>query len=86
MRTIAAFALAATIALTGIQAVIAQPAGKGPGQGPVTTQCKSDIDKFCADKKHDGEMRACLEARKSEVTTACRTALGTTGAGKGRKQ
>lgn len=73
-----------TVAAAG--SVVAQAPSKGPGQGPVVTQCKDDIAKFCADKKHDGEVRACLETKKGQVTAACKTALDTTGAGKGRKQ
>jgi hypothetical protein len=37
-------------------------------------------------KSHDGEVRACLETKKAEVTLACKTALDTTGGGQGRKQ
>ncbi len=72
--------------VTAAGSVVAQGPGKGPGQGPVITQCKDDIAKFCADKQHDGEVRACLETKKGQVTAACKTALDTTGAGKGRKQ
>lgn len=55
--------------------------------GPVATACKDDIPKFCAGKEHArGEVRACLEANKDKVSAACKTALGTTGPGKGQGQ
>ncbi|HWE19682.1 MAG TPA: hypothetical protein VG758_21285 [Hyphomicrobiaceae bacterium] len=52
--------------------------------GPVATTCKDDIAKYCAGKTHDGEVRACLTAAKGKVSAACRTALDTTGPGKGK--
>jgi len=53
-------------------------------QGPVATACKDDIPKFCAGKEHgQGEIRACLEANKDKVSVACKTALDSTGPGKG---
>jgi uncharacterized protein YcgI (DUF1989 family) len=58
--------------------VLAEEAGLGP-RGLLTTACASDIDKLCADKVHDGGVRACLEARKAEVTKLCRTALDSRG-------
>ncbi|MEZ5817390.1 MAG: cysteine rich repeat-containing protein [Hyphomicrobiaceae bacterium] len=51
--------------------------------GPVATACKDDIAKLCAGKKHNGEVRSCLEANKAKVAAACKTALDTTGPGKG---
>lgn len=53
--------------------------------GPVATQCKDDIAKLCAGKQHNGDVRACLEAAKDKVAPACKTALDTTGPGKGGK-
>jgi hypothetical protein len=56
-------------------------------QGPVAMACKDDIAKYCADKEHGkGEVRACLEAAKDKVTAECKTALDTTGPGKGMGQ
>ena len=52
--------------------------------GPVATACKNDIAKHCAGKTHDGEVRACLMAAKGKVSSACQTALDTTGPGKGK--
>lgn len=55
--------------------------------GPVATNCKAEIAKFCADKKHGrGEVRACLDARKEELSDACKKALETTGPGRGKGQ
>ena len=75
------FALAA-IPVIALGSAFAQPSGKGPGQGPVITQCKQDIGKFCAGKQHQGDVRACLEAKQAEVTPACKTALDTTKKGR----
>lgn len=86
MNTTAKLAIAACLALSAVGTTLAQQPGKGPGQGPVIAQCKDDIAKFCAGKSHDGEVRACLEGKKAQVTAACKTALDTTGGGKGRKQ
>lgn len=86
MKTTVKLTVAACLALAAVSASFAQQPGKGPTQGPVITQCKDDIAKFCAGKSHDGEVRACLEAKKAEVTAACKTALDTTGGGQGRKQ
>ena len=56
-------------------------------QGPVAMACKDDIAKYCAGKEHGkGEVRACLEAAKDRVTDECKTALDTTGPGKGTGQ
>jgi cysteine rich repeat protein len=53
--------------------------------GPVATMCKDDIAKYCAGKTHgDREVRACLEANKAKVSADCKTALETTGGGKGK--
>lgn len=52
--------------------------------GPVATACKDDIAKLCAGKPHDGKVRICLETNYDKVTAACKTALDTTGGGRGR--
>jgi Cysteine rich repeat len=55
-------------------------------QGPVAAACTEDMQKFCADKQHgQGQVRACLEANKDKVSVDCKTALDTTGPGKGKK-
>ena len=51
--------------------------------GPVATSCADDIAKLCADKPHDGSVRICLEQNYDKVSTACKTALDTTGGGRG---
>ena len=71
--------IAATIAFAG--AALAQ----GQGQGPVAAACGDDIAKFCAGKEHGGGVvRGCLEANKDKVSEACKTALNSTGPGRGR--
>jgi hypothetical protein len=53
----------------------------------VATACKDDIPKLCAGKEHgQGDVRACLESNKDKVSAACKTALDTTGPGKGQGQ
>lgn len=52
--------------------------------GPVATACTADIAKLCAGKAHDGEVRVCLETNYDKLATACKTALDTTGGGRGR--
>lgn len=51
--------------------------------GPVATACKADIAKLCADKAHDGGIRICLETNYDALAAACKTALDTTGGGRG---
>ncbi|HMN37681.1 MAG TPA: cysteine rich repeat-containing protein [Hyphomicrobium sp.] len=66
-------------------ATVATATAAGAQGGPVATACKDDIAKYCAGKEHgQGEVRACLEANKDKVSAACKTALDTTGPGKGR--
>ena len=84
-RTALRFLVVVGAISSGLCTAFAQTPGRGPGQGPVITQCKGDIAKHCAGKSHDGEVRACLESKKAEVTQACKTALESTGGGKGRK-
>ena len=48
-------------------------------QGPVGSACVDDIQKFCAGLEHgQGQVRACLEANKDQVSADCKTALETT--------
>ncbi|MDZ4841594.1 MAG: hypothetical protein SH859_05550 [Hyphomicrobium aestuarii] len=86
IKIFATSAIAFCLALAAVGSSFAQQQGKEAGRGPVVTQCRDDIAKYCAGKSHDGEVRACLEAKKAEVTAACKTALDTTGGGQGRKQ
>lgn len=52
--------------------------------GPVATACKNDLATYCAGKTHeDRQARTCLESNKSKVSADCKTALETTGGGKG---
>lgn len=78
MRMLSIVAAAALTTLAG--AAVAQQ-----GTGPVASACADDIAKYCAGKSHENrEARTCLEANKSKVTAACKTALDTTGGGKGK--
>jgi hypothetical protein len=52
--------------------------------GPVATQCKEDIAKYCASETHDGGIRSCLQNHYDKVTAACQQALDTTGGGQGK--
>jgi len=78
MRTLALIAaMAVTVSAGG---AVAQQ-----GTGPVASACADDIAKYCAGKSHQNrEARTCLEANKSKVSAACKTALDTTGGGKGK--
>ncbi len=78
MRALMFTSLTAVVMMTGV--AVAQQ-----GSGPVSTACASDMTKFCAGKSHENrEMRTCLEANKAKVSAACKTALDTTGPGKGQ--
>lgn len=77
LRTLSAAALLVTFASCGALA-------QGAGQGPVASACKAEIEKLCAGKQHGGgDVRACLEGKKAEVSAACKSALDSTGPGKG---
>jgi hypothetical protein len=53
----------------------------------VATVCKQDIAKYCADASHGaGQVRACLEQHRAQLSAACVKALDTTGGGTGRNQ
>ena len=59
----------------------------GAGTGPVATLCKEDIAKYCTDASHGaGQVRACLEQHRAQLSAACVKALDTTGGGQGRNQ
>ena len=81
MRTIiAVLSTVGVLAVTAPVSAIAQ----GAGTGPVGTQCKADIAKFCKGMGHGSmEARLCLEANRNKVSAACRRALDTTGGGRG---
>lgn len=58
---------------------------RGPGSGPVARLCMHEIDKHCAGVEHGtGAVRACLEAKRSELGNACAIALDNTGPGRRR--
>ena len=70
--SLSALAIAASIGIASAQT------------GPVATACKDDIAKLCAGKAHDGNVRNCLEKNYDKVAAACKTALDTTGGGRGK--
>lgn len=74
ISTLVAAGLAASLLAT---AALAQ-------SGPVATSCADDIAKLCANKPHDGSVRVCLEQDYDKVSAACKTALDTTGGGRGK--
>lgn len=81
---IAIKSLVAAAAMTTLAFATPALAQAGPGAGPVAVACKDDIAKHCAGKEHGaGDVRKCLEAKKAEVSGPCKTALDTTGPGKG---
>jgi hypothetical protein len=64
--------------------VLISLASYAKGDGPVATVCKTDIEKFCADKPHVArEVRVCLETKKTEVSAECLQILENTGPGTG---
>jgi len=77
MKCLERFSISALALVGSITVAIAQT-------GPVATACKDDIAKLCAGKAHDGEIRICLETNYDKVSAACKTALDTTGGGRGR--
>jgi hypothetical protein len=81
MRTIfATLGIVMMMALPSSSVTLAQ----GAGAGPVGTQCKADMAKFCKSAQHGNmEARACLEANRDKVSAACRRALDSTGGGRG---
>ena len=52
--------------------------------GPVATSCGDDISKLCANKPHDGSTRICLEQAYGKLSGACKSALDSTGGGRGK--
>jgi hypothetical protein len=77
MKCLHTLAISALALVASIAVAVAQT-------GPVATACKDDIAKLCAGKAHDGEVRICLETNYDKVSAACKTALDTTGGGRGR--
>jgi hypothetical protein len=79
MKFISLLSLATAAAVGMTLSVAAQQ-----GQGPVATACKAEIAKYCAGNEHGkGGIRACLTAKKADVSPGCRTALDSTGPGQG---
>jgi hypothetical protein len=76
-------AMAGVVVMAG--ASFAQMAGTGTG--PVASACKTEIADKCTGKQHGNlAVRACLEANRASLSDACKTALDTTGGGRGRNR
>lgn len=70
---------------TAAVALIVSAAAASAQSGPVSTACKDDLAKYCAGKSHQNrEARSCLESNKDKVSAACKSALDSTGGGKGK--
>ena len=76
------------VAAAGLAAAVSGSAlAQGADTGPVAAACKEDIAKYCADASHGaGQVRACLEQNRAQLSAACVKALDTTGGGQGRNQ
>ena len=71
----------ATVALlaTGIPSAVAQ----GMGRGPVANACATEINTHCAKLSHGGgQVRACLQSHRRELSPECQKALDNTGYGR----
>lgn len=76
--SIVRMSIASAVAVTLAGAAAAQT-------GPVASACKADIAKFCVGKGHGNrQTRTCLERHKDKVSASCKTALETTGGGRGK--
>lgn len=52
--------------------------------GPVVAACSQEIQKYCANIPHaQGAVRRCLEQNIGAVSTGCKSAIESTGPGKG---
>lgn len=71
-------------ALIGVQALAVVPPAMAQGTGPVAAACSAEIGKLCAGKEHGGgAVRRCLEENRDKLSAACKSALDTTGPGRG---
>lgn len=67
--------------------LLLNPAFAQDQKGPVASSCSDEIKKYCSNIAHGtGQVRACLESHKSELSTGCQNALNTTGGGWYRNQ
>ena len=56
--------------------VFAQTSEPKGAKGLLKGACSADVQKFCADTpKGKGQVRACLEAHKGEVSDTCKAAM-----------
>ena len=83
MKRVMLFIAAAGLAMAMSGTAMAQ----GTGTGPVATACKKEIVRFCAKAGHGAaQTRTCLQGHRKQLSKACRTALDSTGGGKGRNR
>jgi hypothetical protein len=80
LLSLAAVALLAT----GIPSAVAQGMGpQGMGRGPVAAACSTEINTYCAKLSHGGgQVRACLQSHRHELSSGCQKALDNTGYGR----
>ena len=64
----------------------AAPRGGRDGSGPVASACKADIANYCSALSHGtGDIRNCLELKRTQISKACATALDGTGRRRDRR-
>jgi hypothetical protein len=79
MRNVLISLAAVALLATGIPPAVAQ----GMGRGPVASACATEINTHCAKLSHGGgQVRACLQSHRRELSPECQTALDNTGYGR----
>lgn len=69
----------AALLAAGISSAVAQ----GMGRGPVAGACATEINTHCAKLSHGGgQVRACLQSHRRELSPECQKALDNTGYGR----
>ncbi len=87
MTTLTFATLAAAMMVSASYGQAGPKGSQGMGTGPVASACQTEIADKCAGKQHGNRaVRACLEANRSSLSEACKTALDTTGGGRGRNR
>lgn len=60
--------------------------GMGRGMGPVAKLCAKDIETHCAKIQRGPALRTCLQEKSKDLSENCRTAVESTGPGRGPGQ